>query len=177
MSSLVRDAEYFTIDAETGALRLARPLWNSRMSSSTLMQWPPKYILSIAATDREGRVNHTVVTVALSPGPGAVVGPLPRFRQTTFIIKIVENAPPGYIIAALKDVLDTRPIIPVRFQLLNHNDKFAISANSGFLVTLSSLDHEVQDIFRLRVQVSGLDGLPAKLPHASEIEVRLMPQS
>ena len=165
------DSEFFSINAESGTLRLAKPLWPIKTSSMTFPQWPPAYTLNVAAEDRGGRINHTKVTVSLNPGPGAVLASLPRFRQTAFIVKVEENIPAGHIVVCLKDLLEAQPVAPVVFRLLNYSDKFAVSTNSGFLVTLASLDREEEELYRLRVQVSSLDGLPSKFPHIVEIEV------
>ncbi|CDS40649.1 fat cadherin tumor suppressor [Echinococcus multilocularis] len=167
-------AEFFSVDPESGALLLAKPLWPTQSVLSSFVQWPPTYKLKVAAKDRGDRVNHTMVTISLNVGPGAFSTPLPRFRQATFITKVTENTPAGYIVTVLRNFLETHPLVPIAFQLLNCNDKFAVSTTSGILATLASLDREVQDLYRLQVQVSSLDGLPAKLPHTAEIEVHVL---
>uniref|UniRef100_A0A158R7Q9 Cadherin domain-containing protein n=1 Tax=Taenia asiatica TaxID=60517 RepID=A0A158R7Q9_TAEAS len=170
----VGGAEFFSIDPKSGALLLAKPLWPTQSTFSSLAHWPPTYKLKIEAKDHGGRVNHTMVTVSLNVGPGAFSTPLPRFRQATFITKVIENAPAGYIVTVLRDFLETRPLTPIVFRLLNCNYKFAVSSSSGILATLVPLDREVQDLYRLRVQVSSLDGLPSRLPHTAEIEVHVL---
>ena len=141
------------------------------VTTSSFHHWPPTYTLNVAAKDRGGRVNNTKVTVSLNPGPGAVLLPPPRFRRTTLLAKVTENTPAGHCVVDLKGLLVERPLSPVIFRLLNYNDKFAVSTSSGLLVTLASLDREEEELYRLRVQVSALDGLPAEFPQTLEIEV------
>ncbi|VDD74274.1 unnamed protein product [Mesocestoides corti] len=164
-----RHADYFSIDTKTGVLRLDKHLWP--MQAPTSVYWPPTYYINVAAQDLGGRVSHTVVTVSLNPGPGAVFAPLPRFRQSIFTANVTENIPAGHIITSLRDYIEGDVAIPMSFRLLNWNEKFTVSTMSGLLATLVPLDREVQDLYRLKVQVSGVDGMPAKLPQTATIEV------
>ncbi|VDM31294.1 unnamed protein product [Hydatigera taeniaeformis] len=164
----------FSIDPKSGALLLAKPLWPTQTTSSFFAHWPPTYKLKVAAKDHGGRINYTIATVSLNVGPGAFSAPPPRFRQAIFVTKVIENTPAGYIITVLRDFLETRPLVPITFRLLNCNDKFAVSAGSGILATLALLDREERDLYFLQVQVSSLDGLPAQLPHTAEIEVHVL---
>ena len=152
-------ARAFTIDSNSGKLKLVKPL--DREQAET-------FDLYIGAYERgsEGHVSHHKVRVAVVDANDNS----PQFEADYMTAEVrEEQVPPLTVTRVTATDRDEGDNGRVAYRLLDHGDKFSIDPESGEISTVARLDRETQDQYQLHVEA--YDGGQRSLSGSAVIKV------
>ena len=149
----------FTIDSESGKLKLVKPLDREQLET---------FDLYIGAFRRgsEGHVSYHKIAVAVSD----INDSEPVFQSDYIMAEVREEQfPPLTITRVTATDADTGDNGSVRYRLLDNTEKFDIDPQSGEIRTNVKLDREAQDEYELHVEA--YDGGQRSLSGSAVIKV------
>ncbi|CAH8521239.1 unnamed protein product [Schistosoma turkestanicum] len=201
-------SDFFSIEPNTGCIILAKPLLPNRSYSNTGELVPGlnsklfvrTHHLVVSANDNGTPVsksNYTLVKIHITPGPGGIDAPMPRFASNDiFYLTVYENVPPNTVLAPLMRQLTSDSAIPgfIAFRLVmaepinvlsgsatisnNSTNLFGVMIDTGLLVTLVQLDRETHgDFHRLIVEVVGTGGIRSMFYDRLTIQIRILDEN
>ena len=142
----VEDA--FSIDEDTGEIKVAKPLDYETLAN---------YTLDISASLGDARalakVEITINNVIEIPGF--------RFLNTPYTLTVTENVSLNTNVGVPISATATDTTIPIRYSLLatgNESSLFRINSNTGQITTSGNIDFESAEMYNLQVKVEGNDG-------------------
>ena len=149
----------FTIDSESGKLKLVKPLDREQLETFDL--YIGAFILG-----SEGQVSYHKITVAVSD----INDSEPVFQSDYIMAEVSEEQfPPVTITRVTASDADAGENGIVKYRLLDNTEKFGIDPQSGEIRTNVKLDREDQDEYELHVEA--YDGGQRSLSGSAVIKV------
>ncbi|XP_036372790.1 protocadherin Fat 1a isoform X3 [Megalops cyprinoides] len=161
--SLVADADQFSIDEQTGVVKV-RKLLDRELH--------PVYVLKIAAQDQAEDEPQLISTVLLKVTLEDVNDNPPRFVPPNYRVKVREDLPIGTVIMWLEaHDPDVGQSGQVRYSLADNGDgSFDVDKLSGAVRIVQNLDYEKRQVYNLTARAKD-KGKPLSLSSTCRIEV------
>lgn len=164
--SILADTDQFTIDAETGVVRVKKLL--DREAQSEL-------VLRIAARDQATVEPQLVSTVSLKITLEDINDNPPKFIPPNYQVKVREDLPVGTVIMWLEaHDPDVGTSSQVRYSLVDSGDgKFEVDKLSGAVRIIQNLDYEKKQVYNLVARAKD-KGKPMSLSSTCHVEVEVV---
>lgn len=164
--SILGGTDHFAIDANTGVVRVTKPLDR---------ELHPVYVLKIAARDQAFNEPQLVSTVPLRIALEDVNDNPPKFVPPNYRVKVREDLPIGTVIMWLEaHDPDAGPSSQVRYSLVDNADgHFEVDKLSGALRIVQNLDYETKQVYNLTAKAKD-KGKPVSLSSTCFVEVHVV---
>ncbi|XP_062865096.1 protocadherin Fat 1a [Trichomycterus rosablanca] len=164
--SILADTDQFSIDEETGVVRVKKPLDREVQS---------EFSLRIAARDQAPTEPQLVSTVILKIILEDVNDNPPKFIPPNYRVKVREDLPIGTVIMWLEaHDPDVGASSQVRYSLADNGEgKFEVDKLSGAVRIVQNLDYEKKQVYNLVARAKD-KGKPISLSSTCHIEVEVV---
>ncbi|XP_047672539.1 protocadherin Fat 1a isoform X2 [Tachysurus fulvidraco] len=164
--SILADTNQFSIDEETGVVRVKKVLDR---------EIQPELVLRIAARDQATVEPQLVSTVSLKITLEDVNDNPPKFIPPNYRVKVREDLPIGTVIMWLEaHDPDIGTSSQVRYSFVDSGDgKFEVDKLSGAVRIMQNLDYEKKQVYNLVAKAKD-KGKPISLSSTCHIEVEVM---
>lgn len=164
--SILADTNQFSIDEETGVVRVKKVLDR---------EIQPELVLRIAARDQATVEPQLVSTVSLKITLEDVNDNPPKFIPPNYRVKVREDLPIGTVIMWLEaHDPDVGTSSQVRYSFIDSGDgKFEVDKLSGAVRIMQNLDYEKKQVYNLVAKAKD-KGKPISLSSTCHIEVEVV---
>ncbi|XP_076869832.1 protocadherin Fat 1a isoform X3 [Brachyhypopomus gauderio] len=164
--SILADTDQFSIDEETGIVKVKKPLDREVQSD---------FLLRIAARDQATVEPQLVSTVSLKITLEDVNDNPPKFIPPNYRVKVREDLPIGTVIMWLEaHDPDVGPASQVRYSLVDNGEgKFEVDKLSGAVRIVQNLDYEKRQVYNLVAKAKD-KGKPISLSSTCHVEVEVV---
>lgn len=141
-----RENSYFKIDSQTGEVSLKQPLHSSITLPITLV---------IRATQMDNQDRYALTTLTIVSKRDQVMPEL-RFLHSNYSTSLLESTPPGQVALTVQT---TQPSAttnqqPLRFQILDDDERYFEVNNNGEILLKRMLDYEKHHRYSFRLMVT-----------------------
>ncbi|XP_064191064.1 protocadherin Fat 1a isoform X3 [Anguilla rostrata] len=161
--SLLADTDQFSIDEQTGVVKVKKPLDR---------ELHPVYVLKVAARDQAMNEPQLISTTLLKVSLEDVNDNPPKFVPPNYRVKVREDLPIGTVIMWLEaHDPDVGQSGQVRYSLVDNGDgSFDVDKLSGAVRIAQNLDYEKRQVYNLTARAKD-KGKPVSLSSTCRIEV------
>ncbi|XP_043826311.1 protocadherin Fat 1 isoform X3 [Dromiciops gliroides] len=163
---LLTDTDKFSIDSETGVVKVVGPLDR---------EIQPVHFLKIEARDQAKAEPQLFSTVLLKVSLEDVNDNPPKFIPSNYLVKVREDLPEGTIIMWLEAYdPDFGQSSQVRYSLIDSGDgNFDVDKLSGAIRIVQQLDYEKKQVYNLTIRAKD-KGKPVALSSTCYVEVEVI---